>query len=87
MINKKYKRDLLETLSAFSDRKLLDEFLQRILTPNEYEEIAVRLQIFKLLQKGIPQREIAETLNVSIATVTRGSREFKYSGSDFSKFF
>lgn len=53
------------------------EFLKGLLTPNELEEIARRLQIVKLLKEGVSQREIAERLKVGIATVTRGSREIK----------
>jgi len=50
-------------------------FLYGILTPQELEEIPVRLQIVKLLKKGTPQHEIAQKLGVGVATVTRGSKE------------
>ncbi len=69
-------RELLEVLNKISgDKKLLHEFLVDLLTPQEYGEIVKRWQIVKLLAKGIPQREIAKELGVSIATITRGSRE------------
>jgi Trp operon repressor len=35
----------------------------------------MRWQIVKQLACGTPQREIAKNLHVSIATITRGSRE------------
>lgn len=53
----------------------MENFLDGILTPQELEEIPVRLQIVKLLKKGIPQHEIAQKLGVGVATVTRGSKE------------
>lgn len=53
------------------------EFLKGILTPKELEEISTRLQIVKLIKKGLPHQEIARRLEVGVATVTRGSRELR----------
>lgn len=53
----------------------MENFLYGILTPQELEEISVRLQIVKMLKKGIPQHDIAEKLGIGVATVTRGSKE------------
>lgn len=52
----------------------MDEFLSDLLTPAEYEDIVKRWQIVKQLSNGIPQRQIAKNLRLSIAKVTRGSR-------------
>ena len=69
-----------ELVEAFlknkSGAEMLD-FLKGILTPNEFEEITTRLQIVKLLKKGLPHQEIARRLGVGVATVTRGSREIR----------
>lgn len=62
-------------LCSYSDKKSLESFLGAILTPKEKMELGKRLQIIKMLKKGLPQREIAEKLGVGLATVTRGSRE------------
>jgi len=51
--------------------------LEQLLTPSEYEEIVKRLQIFRMLVQGVPQRKIAEQLGVGIATVSRGARALK----------
>jgi len=53
------------------------DFLFGILTPKELEELTTRLQIVKLLKKGLPHQEIARRLEVGVATVTRGSRELR----------
>jgi len=53
----------------------MEDFLHGILTPQELDEVSVRLQIVKLLKKGMPQHEIADKLGVGVATVTRGSKE------------
>ncbi len=72
----KYVHDLLGVFQKISkDKKLLNDFLLDLLTPQEYAEIVKRWQIVKLLAQGIPQRQIAQELGVSIATITRGSRE------------
>ncbi len=55
----------------------MDNLLKGILTPRELEEITNRLQIVKMLKKGVSQQKIAEKLKVGVATVTRGSREIK----------
>jgi TrpR family trp operon transcriptional repressor len=67
-----------ELIEAFLKNKtnsdMLD-FLKGILTPRELEELTTRLQIVKLIKKGLPHQEIARRLEVGVATVTRGSRE------------
>lgn len=55
----------------------LENALRALLTDSEMDEISKRLQIFKLLESGMPQRQIAEKLGVGIATVTRGSNALK----------
>lgn len=55
----------------------MDGFMEDILTPKEFEEIVTRWQIIKQLAKGVPQRKIATNLSVSIAKITRGSRELR----------
>ncbi len=72
-----YKQDLIEHLLAAKNYDSLDQALSDLLTPTEMSEISKRLQILRLLEAGLPQREIAEILGVGIATVTRGSRALK----------
>jgi len=69
-----------ELVEAFLKNKSASEmldFLKGILTPKELEELVMRLQIVKLLKKGLPHQEIARRLGVGAATVTRGSREIR----------
>ena len=85
-VPKKYKDELLDVLQkSAKDRMFLDEFLQDILTPVEYEALAIRWQIVKLLAEGMTQREITEKLHIGIATVTRGSRELHDEQGAFMK--
>jgi TrpR family trp operon transcriptional repressor len=69
-----------ELVNAFLKQKTKSEmleFLRGILTPKELEELTTRLQIVKLIKKGLPHQEIARRLKVGVATVTRGSREIR----------
>ncbi len=84
-MSKKYIDELSLVITKIRDKRLAKAFLQNILTPSELDEISTRLQIVKLLKKGIPQRNVAKKLNVSIGTVGRGARELKYGAHGFNK--
>lgn len=75
----KYLNELAKTMLELKDRKDVLSFLSWILTPQEIEQLPVRLQIVKMLKKGTAQREIAKKLGVGIATVTRGAKELQRS--------
>ncbi|ELA09100.1 Trp operon repressor [Moraxella macacae 0408225] len=64
-------------LANESDAVFLAKLFDAMLTDKEQAEIAKRLQIFALLQQGLPQREIAERLCVGIATVSRGAKAYQ----------
>jgi TrpR family trp operon transcriptional repressor len=72
-------------LHALPTELAIEEFLRVLFTPQELNQIPQRLAILELLSKGTTQREIASSLGVGIATVTRGAREMK--GTDLSKYF
>lgn len=74
---KEYIAALTRHLLDIDSPDAMESALRDLLTPNEFVEVTKRLQIFKMLEQGVPQRQIAETLGVGIATVTRGSRALK----------
>lgn len=79
-----YKKELVETFAKiFGDKKLMTEFLTDILTPTEFEALALRWQIVKKLKKGETHRSIAKDLGLGISTVTRGSRELRNKNGGF----
>ena len=65
---------LVELLSQTDDSDFIREILAALLTEKEQKEIANRIRIFDLLERGITQREISEQLGVGIATVSRGAK-------------
>jgi len=84
-MNNSQINELADAIVGIEERQEAKDFLKNILTPGELDEIVKRLQIIKLLKKGVPQREIAKKLDVSIGTITRGSRELKYGAPGFKK--
>lgn len=55
----------------------LASLLEDILSPSEREKIVERVRIVSMLIKKRPQREVASSLGVGIATVTRGASLFR----------
>jgi TrpR family trp operon transcriptional repressor len=76
----KYLKPLVNHLLAQKTTVALESVLRDLLTASELADMANRLQIIEMLQQGVPQRQIADKLGVSIATVTRGSNHLKRSG-------
>lgn len=76
-MNDKYFEELIEELLKIKGKKVMKNFLLGLFTEQEQEEIPTRVQIVKMLKKGIPQQEIAEKLKIGVATVTRGSKSIK----------
>lgn len=72
-----YYLELVELFSKVESNEEVEDLLQGLLTPQELEQLVLRLQIVKKLKNKEPQRQIAEDLGVGIATVTRGSRELR----------
>ena len=67
-------RSLLNYLANCSDSTDIEMLLNALLTDKEQFEIANRIRIFDLLERGVTQREISEQLGVGIATVSRGAK-------------
>jgi TrpR family transcriptional regulator, trp operon repressor len=72
-----YIPELVNHLLAQKSKKDMENALRELLTASELVDVANRLQIFQMLEEGVPQRQIAEKLGVGIATVTRGSNTLK----------
>lgn len=65
----------------------LEGFLNLLLTIEEKEHLASRMQIIKaLLSEKLSQREISEQLRVSISQITRGSNALKIINDDLLNF-
>ena len=65
---------LLSHLANCTDSTEIEKLLSALLTDKEQHDIANRIRLFDLLDRGITQRDISEQLGVGIATVSRGAR-------------
>ncbi len=94
MVNTKLSNEQVERLmdevlvviqTIAPSKPLLKAFLTDLLTPAEYRDTALRWRIIKLLSQGVAQRDIAESLGVSLSKITRGSRELLDQNGGFAK--
>lgn len=80
--------NLLEIAQIFAeidDGNLINSFLKQILTSNELKEVSQRWELVKLVHRGMPQREIARKLGISLCKITRGAKELKKPNNAFKK--
>ncbi|MDR3131246.1 MAG: trp operon repressor [Treponema sp.] len=77
--------EMTSRLAKISDHRLIEDFFRCLMTPAELADIAARWALVKALDRKIPQREIAETLGLSLCKITRGSRELKKPDSAFKR--
>jgi TrpR family trp operon transcriptional repressor len=77
--------ELAAALAATGDSGLIEDFFRCLLTPAETADIAARWALVKDLDTGLPQREIARNLGISLCKITRGSRELKKPDSAFKR--
>ena len=74
----KYKVAILKALVQVSkDEHIFEHFIKDILTPKELDNLGTRWQVVQRLAKGEKHRDIADALDLGVATVTRGSREMR----------
>ena len=78
-------KEIARLLAKTNQHKLIQEFLESILTPAELVTISSRWEIVKMLDKGVSQRKIAKELHLSLCKITRGSKELKKDNSPIKK--
>jgi TrpR family trp operon transcriptional repressor len=79
-------RSLYQLFAAVDTPREAEMLLEDILTPQEVGSLAERWQLIRMLDEGVPQREIAEELGVSISKITRGSRMLQFGSGGFLYF-
>jgi TrpR family trp operon transcriptional repressor len=85
-ISSRHYRELYELIASTDSAKEAELLLKDLATPQEIEDFAERWQIIQQLHKGIPQRQIADALGVSISKVTRGSNTLQWGSGGFLHF-
>jgi Trp operon repressor len=75
---------LARIIASMRDADEVERFLRELLTPSERQAIEERWAIVRLLTDGLTQREVRDRLDVSIATVTRGSLQLQKGEGGFA---
>lgn len=76
---------ITDTLYHIKSKQDMRDFLEDLLTPQEWLEISERIQLVKQLLNGKTQRDVASDLGISITTVNRWARMIKYGTGSFTK--
>ncbi|MFA6106146.1 MAG: YerC/YecD family TrpR-related protein [Patescibacteria group bacterium] len=63
--------DLLETILGLENLTEARAFFRDLCTLKELKDLSERWEIAKMIERGLPYREIAEKLKVSTTTVSR----------------
>ena len=68
---------LAEAVAMLERPAQVEQFLRELLTPGELHDLALRWELVELLAAGVPQRQIAARLGVSLCKITRGAKILK----------
>jgi len=79
-------QDLYTLFASVRTPKEAEMLLKDMFTPQELDSIAERWELIQMLAQGVPQREVAEELGISISKITRGSRMLQYGSGGFMYF-
>jgi len=71
------RQALAQALVSISDRQEMELFLAELLTRGELCDVTLRWRLLELWSQGVPHRNIAEELQISLCKITRGSRILK----------
>lgn len=78
----------IDLLKIAAKKNKLQDVCEFLFTHEEKEQIATRVEItHALLAAEYSQREISDSLGVSIAKITRGSNALKTIDTDLKNFF
>ena len=69
--------DLISVFTSINNEDEMKELFTEIFTPNENKDFTLRWKLLNDLYKQIPQRTIANNLNISLCKITRGSKMLK----------
>lgn len=78
--------DLCSVLCDIRQPEQMKSFLDEILTPAERKDLALRWRLMQMLQQGVPQRQIAARLGISLCKITRGAKILKNNQSISKKY-
>lgn len=78
-------KKLAQAMLSLKTEKDMLNFLRDLCTLEELEELSSRWETVKMLEKGIPYRDIAEKTGMSTTTVTRIAHWLKHGEGGYEK--
>jgi len=71
------EKELVKIFSNIKDPDIMGKFFGEIFTPSEVKTIVLRWQLMKMVNRKVPQREVAAKLGISLCKITRGAKILK----------
>ena len=71
------RRELAAVFASVDNPAAMDRLFDDLFTRAELHDLILRWRLLRMLQEGVPQRVIADTLGISLCKITRGSRVLK----------
>jgi TrpR family transcriptional regulator, trp operon repressor len=78
---------IIEVVAVMDDKQALKKLFGELFTEAELRAVGLRWALLKQLAEGIPQREIASNLGISLCKITRGAKLLKDNETEISKIF
>jgi len=72
---------LATILASLDDAEVIQRLLTELTTESERKDLVLRWRLMEMLEAGQTQRDIAETLHISLCKITRGAKILKTPGS------
>ena len=66
--------EVVKVFSDIKDTRAMKQLFEEIFTPAEIQDVALRWRLMTMLHQGVPQRQIASELGVSLCKITRGAK-------------
>lgn len=77
--------ELIDVFTRTTTHEEMGKLFDEMFTQREKYDLALRWRLLKELHNGIPQREIATKLGISLCKITRGSKILKNPTSQVRK--
>lgn len=81
----KTEEAIVDIFTEITDRNTMRRFFAEIFTETERRDLSLRWKLMQQLRQGLPQREIAANLGISLCKITRGAKLVNNSKSATSR--
>ena len=66
--------EVVGVFTGIDNIRTMKALFEEIFTPTEIQDVALRWRLMTMLHRGIPQRQIASELGISLCKITRGAK-------------